>query len=79
MKKLDCLIAWVWLKVVISMALRDHDRLEWNVVFVSVCEPNKAICAVLLRCVTYQGYFAQVKVVQALNLSQERCFDNDSG
>lgn len=61
----------------IPMALRDHDRLQWNLVFVSVCEPNKAICAFLLHCVTYQGHFAQVKVAQALNPSQERCFDNE--
>ena len=62
----------------ISMTLKDHDRLEWNLVFVSVCEPNKAIHAFLLHCVTYQGHFAQVKVVQALNLSQEQCFDSEA-
>lgn len=47
----------------ISMTLRDYDRLEWNLVFVNVCKPNKAVCAVLLHRVTYQGHFAQVKVV----------------
>lgn len=46
--------------------------------FVNVCEPNKAICALLLHWVTYQGHFAQVKVAYALNLSQERCFDNEA-
>lgn len=52
------------------MTLRDHDRLL-KLAFVSVCKPNKENCAFLFHSVTYQGHFAQVGVVQALNLSQE--------
>lgn len=78
MKKLEHFIVWVWLKVAMCLGRvqwrRDHDRLKYNLVVVSVCESNKAICAFPLHCVTYQGHRAQVKAV--LNLSQEQSSDN---
>lgn len=43
---------------------------------VSVCESNKAICAFLLHCATYQGHCAQVKAV--LTLSQEQSSDSET-